>query len=423
MKQKINILFLVWGYSIHAERRMKIFIEDPNYNVTIVSTYPYEYKNCDLVPLLKGLIYKMPFIKSIKDSLSPNLKRKTRVKKNKFKIFLKKIISLRRSNIILLFLRLPFDFIVSIIDLIILKRTIYKTKPNIIFMQTLLYPTYLSYFVGKNIPKIVTFWNGDLIWWAYKNGIEKFFKKSIITNGLKTVKLITVNSQEAYNACLKYGAEKRKIHLIRYPGINKELFKPINKKEARNKLGLLSFSKIILSPRGIGGYRNDDTIVKSAIDVVKKYPDVLFLMIGADTEKGPIIYENFINENNLNDNFMWLGNIPWENINLYYACSDVVISISSNDSQPNCMLEAMACGIPLIMSNIPQIIEWVNDGINGYLINPRDENELACRIINILEDNSISDKFRHQNLLLVEKHANHNKNISYLKFLINTYSN
>lgn len=39
----------------------------------------------------------------------------------------------------------------------------------------------------------------------------------------------------------------------------------------------------------------------------------------------------------------------------YYACADVMVSISSHDSLPNCMLEAMACGIPVVMGDIPQI--------------------------------------------------------------------
>ena len=49
--RKLRILFLAWGYSIHAQRRIGIFASDPQYDVTIVSTYDYQIPGADTILL------------------------------------------------------------------------------------------------------------------------------------------------------------------------------------------------------------------------------------------------------------------------------------------------------------------------------------------------------------------------------------
>jgi glycosyltransferase involved in cell wall biosynthesis len=77
------------------------------------------------------------------------------------------------------------------------------------------------------------------------------------------------------------------------------------------------------------------------------------------------------------------NNIRWEfgtahgKMPLYYSAADLFISISSNDSLPNVMLEAMACEVPVIMGDIPQIRGWVENNRNGYLVPPRDRPALV----------------------------------------------
>ena len=89
------------------------------------------------------------------------------------------------------------------------------------------------------------------------------------------------------------------------------------------------------------------------------------------------------------------------------GCADVMVSVSSNDSLPNCMLETMACGVPVMMSDIPQIHEWIVDGVNGYLCSPRDPDVLTEKIRNIFKnENNVVVTFVKQNLIRVSQDAN-----------------
>ncbi len=52
-QRPIRILFLAWGFSIHAKRRIQIFIDDPSFEVAVVSTHNYNFKNAKNI-LLTG---------------------------------------------------------------------------------------------------------------------------------------------------------------------------------------------------------------------------------------------------------------------------------------------------------------------------------------------------------------------------------
>jgi glycosyltransferase involved in cell wall biosynthesis len=268
-----------------------------------------------------------------------------------------------------------------------------------------MYPCYLSFLVPNKIPSIITFWNGDLTWWAKWNGIERAFKKQIVLHGIKRAAAITVNSEAALTACLGYGATQGKMKLIRYPGVNLEMFSPqIDTLDARERLNL-RHKKVVLCPRGLGDYLNSDVIIEAASSVIKRYPDTLFLFlsgVGSDT-----LWEEHrkrAGELGIAENIRRDGQVSWQNMPIYYRAADVMVSVSSNDSLPNCMLESMACGVPVVMGDIPQIQEWVKDGDNGFLVSPRDPALLAQRIIEILADqDGVVAKFVQKNIEMVHR--------------------
>ncbi|UCG12607.1 MAG: glycosyltransferase family 4 protein, partial [Deltaproteobacteria bacterium] len=270
-------------------------------------------------------------------------------------------------------------------DLKVLERTVREFEPDIIFLQTLLYPCYLAFFLPETIPLVITFWNGDLTWWAQWSGIERRFKKALVTYGLGRAQAITVNSASALNACVEYGAAEDKIRLIRYPGVDLDRFRPSVKDEARTKLEI-DFEKVVLSPRGLGGYLNSDIIVEAIPMVIQKHPDTLFLFLsGNDEEQEWEKHLQKAKQFGAEKNVRCDGKVPWDLMGLYYNASDTMVSISSNDSLPNCMLEAMACGTPIVMGDIPSIREWVTDEVNGFLVPLRDPVALSEKIIRALD--------------------------------------
>lgn len=367
----MRLMFLAWGESIHARRRIRIFTEDPSFDVAVVSTFDYHFENARNYLLSDAGHNKRSLIGFFFDTLN-------RITDENIRI--------TDENILRNLLESIWK---SLKDLRILKRAVKDFQPDVIFLQTLLYPCYLTYFLPKEIPVIITFWNGDVTWWAKWNGLERLLKKRIVVYGVQHSAAMTVNSQSAFDACLNYGASPEKIHLIRYPGVDLEHFKPASREEAKRRLGI-DAGKVVLCPRGIGGYLNSDIIIEAAAAVIAKIPEVVFIFIsgvGDDAEWQRHLEK--ATQLGISGRLQRHGLIPWESMPLYYQASDVVVSISSKDSLPNCMMESMACGIPVVMGDIPQIRDWVTDGVNGLLTPPRDPESLAKALLRLLDDNGV----------------------------------
>jgi glycosyltransferase involved in cell wall biosynthesis len=396
-KHKTRILFLVWGYSIHAWRRLKIFIDDPDFEVMVVSTYHYNFDNAENI-LLDGL--NTP-LKDLDLSAGKKL--------GIISEFLKIGDQIATSTF-------QQEIMVAAHDYKILQYAVEKFKPAIIFLQTLLYPCYLAFFLPRKFKMMITFWNGDVTWWAQRSGIERYFKKQLNTYGIQTFDGITVNSQEAYNACLSYGAPQEKVQLIRYPGVDLEKFVQGDRKQSREAIEV-NTSFLVFCPRGLGGYLNSDVILEAAGIVCKEYKDVKFLFMARVGDEAQ--WEKHLpraRELSIEKNLVRRGPVPWETMPVYYAAADVMVSISSNDSLPNCMLEAMAGKVPVIMGDIQAIKDWVPRQFDNFLCPPRDPEMLANKIIHLIEGriNNLKE-FVDYNYKKVAAEANHKKNTGKVK--------
>lgn len=362
--QKTKVMFLAWGYSIHARRRISVFCDDDTFDVAVVSTHDYNFTNAQNYLLQGRTISSFDILPD-----DPDLR---------FACHLIQQLGITDSA------AFANEILPAIHDFKVLKRAFDAFCPDVIFLQTLLYPCHLAYFLPRTVPFIVTFWNGDVTWWAEWDGFDRALKKKIVTYGALNAQAVTVNSEKAREACLEYGVAPERIHLIRYPGADIERFMPRNKPAAKQKIGIEN-RYMVFCPRGLGAYLNSELIIEAAAIVCKKLPDVAFVFASAVGFELWGQYMEIACKHGIEDNLRHVAQIPWEEMPLFYNAADVMVSISSNDSLPNCMLESMASGTPVVMGDIPSIRDWVTDGENGFLVPIGDTLALACKIIAVIE--------------------------------------
>lgn len=395
-----RVLFLAWGYSVHAERAIRSFAGDPDFDVAIVSPHPYDVANVRAVPLmddaakkevLAALLAEEKEVRGILDRGGvldrtrwrlERLRRALRVGRLLSRIGARDVGVLRT---IMNSLDLLYEMEVAERDLATLEAVAGDFRPDVVLMQTLLYPSYLACLLSGRPRLVVTIWNGDAMWWAEWTGLEKLLKARIVAHGLRTADAVTANSRASRDACLGHGARAEAVHLIRYPGVDLARFGPADRDRAREALGIAA-GKVVLCPRGLGGYLNSDVILEAAALVAARIPDALFLFVsgvGQATELST--HRDRAGALGIAANCRWEGQAPWDAMPDYYNAADAMVSISSRDSLPTCMLEAMACGVPVIMGDIPPIREWVEDGVTGYLVPARSPEALAARICEVLE--------------------------------------
>jgi glycosyltransferase involved in cell wall biosynthesis len=434
MGRPVRILFLAWGDSIHARRRIALFADDPDFEVAVASPHDYGFPNAVNVRLsdaggraeiAKALFRRQDYASNVREIgfFGANLLRV----RNKVRWNCEVARALRGIGVadggihkfVVGSSELLLEVETGIADLRILKKTAADFRPDVVFLQTLLYPACLAYYLPSNLPIMITFWNGDVTWWAQWSGTERLLKKQMVVYGVKRAAAITVNSGSAAEACAGYGAAAEKVHLIRYPGVDRARFRPADRAGARSALGIAA-GKVVLCPRGLGGYLNSDVIVEAAAAVAREIPDVLFLFVsGAGGEEELARHRRLAGELGIGEKCRWDGQVPWESMPAYYAASDAVVSVSSNDSLPNCMMEAMACGVPVVLGDIPALREWVADGVNGWLVPPREPAAVAQRIVAALRDaGGLAAAFARRNDELVAQRFDGARNVREVKDLV-----
>lgn len=125
-----------------------------------------------------------------------------------------------------------------------------------------------------------------------------------------------------------------------------------------------------------------------ALPLIKKYfPKCLLMVVGAGVFG--YSYKEYIDES-VRDNVVFLGVVNPQDIPSYYATCDVFCAPSVDcESFGIIILEAMACGKPVVASNIPGYQEVVEDGVDGFLVEPRSPMAIAEGILKIFRDEEI----------------------------------
>jgi len=183
--------------------------------------------------------------------------------------------------------------------------------------------------------------------------------------------------------------------VIRIPhGVDTTKFKPIQKEKARKKIGLNSSKSVIVYAGHDYIIRGIDTLIYATELILKKYPDVLLVLIINPTCSRSI---NFINKLalRLGSNVRVITKYV-NNLEDYYNAADV-ISLPFRCSgelppYPFTMLEAMACSKPVLTTRIGSIPEIISNKHNGLLVNnPNSYNELADSILYILKNDKFAE--------------------------------
>jgi glycosyltransferase involved in cell wall biosynthesis len=240
---------------------------------------------------------------------------------------------------------------------------------------------------------------------------EKLNDLAIGKQVLKDADRIIVVSNATKNYVLSLGADPDKIRVL-HNGVDLSRFKPLSgaKAEMRKKLGVPEDASVVLTVRRLVYKNGIDTLIESARIAVKKNPNLVFIAVG----KGPDFEEvkRQIERLGLQRNFRFTGFVADDDLPFYYNVADFfVLPSKSGEGLPLVALEAMACGLPVIATNVGGTSE-VMDEKYGQLVPPNSPDSLAKAI---LEFSSRDMAFFKKDLrMIVERRYSWDKNVEKL---------
>jgi len=275
-----------------------------------------------------------------------------------------------------------------------------------------------SYLAGKfakkyKKPFIVTQHNTFIDYQSILNMLEHLNDLIIGKSVLKHADRIITVSKETMKYVLRLGADKSKTSVM-YNGVDIDYFHPANKAENRKKLGLPKNRKIILSVRRLVYKNGLDTLIESASHVTRNHPDVLFVVAG----KGPSrkLIEDRIKELGIEDNIKLTGFVPDNLLPAYYDAADYfVLPSASGEGLPLVLLEAMACGLPVIATTVGGTPEIIDHMKNGVLVPPRNPEAMADTLSKLLSEKKLEKSIGEEARIVVENRFNWEENLRQLQ--------
>lgn len=154
----------------------------------------------------------------------------------------------------------------------------------------------------------------------------------------------------------------------------------------RNKFGIASDSKIILSVGSLKPLKNPQTIIEAAGVLGIKYlktNSLHFVFAGEGVMKNELIGRAL--QLGINEHIRFLGNVPREDIPALYSIADIFIMGSDYEGTPLSLLEAMFNSLIVLGSDVQGINHVIRHNNNGLLFKLKDYNELAISIAEVLK--------------------------------------
>lgn len=184
-----------------------------------------------------------------------------------------------------------------------------------------------------------------------------------------------------------YGITPSKVKVI-YPGVNKNLFYPISSQKILKEKQSNKKERILLYVGRIEPVKGLMTIIEALFLLKKKnislYDQIKLIVIGGGKKdldlprnKEFIRIKESMREKKLRGKVIFLGSKKQAELNKYYSAADVLIVPSLYESFGLVVIEALACGTPVIVSQIGEMRTIVKEGKNGFSFRPNDPFSLA----------------------------------------------
>jgi D-inositol-3-phosphate glycosyltransferase len=210
-----------------------------------------------------------------------------------------------------------------------------------------------------------------------------------------------------------YQADTEKITIVP-PGVDLSRFYPIPADEAKEVIGVPPCNKMLLYVGRIESLKGIDTLIE-AIAYIRRNggidePSFCLAVIGGEPDissQGMNVemarLKDLCHEHGLDDLVTFLGKRAQDTLPYYYSAAEAVVVPSHYESFGMVALEAMACGTPVVASQVGGLAYLVQDGVTGYTVPTSDVQALADRLEELLKNPRLRDRLGEQAAALAQE--------------------
>jgi D-inositol-3-phosphate glycosyltransferase len=253
------------------------------------------------------------------------------------------------------------------------------------------------------IPFVVTFHALGMIRKIYQGDQDKFpaerieIEKEIVRDADYIIAECPQDKEDLINY---YDAPVDKITLIPC-GFNPNEFYPLDKMLARLVLNLDQSEFIILQLGRMVPRKGVDNVIKALGKIKKTAVSIRLIVVGGESDQLDAVsnpevarLQSIAEAEGVSEMVTFAGRKNRDVLKYYYASADLFVTTPWYEPFGITPLEAMACGTPVIGSNVGGIKYSVENGKTGYLVPPKDPDALALRIFELMNDQPLLQKMK-----------------------------
>lgn len=266
-----------------------------------------------------------------------------------------------------------------------IRKYLREIQPDILHTFGVASAGWLGFFSGYH-PRIATVTGTDILHLDQRSRIHQ----CLSIYSLQKADYVLCVSSQLKQLVMNLGIQEHKIGTSIF-GVNMKIFHPIREpNEARKKLGLDNLPTII-SLRAIQIIYNPTTIAKAIARVLNREPQVQFIIFTYHSDPDLLAqFKTIIQDHDIEYAVRYIDDLSDDrSIAAYLQASDIAISIPSTDGTPSSVLESMACGTPVVVSDLPSLHTWIQPDIHGVFIPAGNAQALADAVLRILSNKDL----------------------------------
>jgi len=290
---------------------------------------------------------------------------------------------------------------------LIFGRLVSQVKPDILvgcWASTYGFYSALSRFR----PFVLFIWGSDVLLLPTKY----FPLKPLVVFSLKKADIVVVDSKVQEEAVTRLGCEPRKI--VKFPWVNLSgLQRDKNQRKAiRKQYGWTDDNVVVVSLRNHRAIYGVGYLIDAIPNILERNKNVRFLILG----EGPLTKvfkeksRRFVDEGQVR----FIGTVAHEKVAAYLSAADIYVSTSFSDGASASLLEAMACSLPAVTTDISGNTEWIDNETNGLLVPVADSGKLAEKILLLAGNEELRQRLRLKAEETVRVRVNWNANVQKL---------
>lgn len=271
-----------------------------------------------------------------------------------------------------------------------IKALLRRVEPDVVHAHWLCGFAFFAALAGAS-PLVAMAWGSDV----FRAGRAQTLANRI---ALRRAAIAMADSEALLDRLVDLGARRERTVLVNW-GVDLARFTPPTDAERsalKRSLGI-GPGPVILGPRSLMPVYNPQTILQAFgllgdelhdLQLVVKHMGVV------TTELGQLPHPERVHV---------VDHVPYERMPDYYRIADVCVSIASSDSSPRSVWEAMACGCPCVLSDLPWVRELIEPERDALVV-PVEPRSVADAIRRILTDPALADRLAEHGRSLAESH-------------------